>query len=82
MLDNSSNTLLCSWSYTGMRKDEIYRLQWQDIDFECGLIFNRDPKDGIDQRIPINIPTRNILKDQQNRTEKSVRTKHLFLHAG
>ena len=57
--------------YTGMRKGEIYRLQWQHVDFERGFILIHAPKGRIDQRIPINTPARNVLKDQQTRTGNS-----------
>ncbi|MBI9110651.1 MAG: tyrosine-type recombinase/integrase [Maridesulfovibrio ferrireducens] len=37
--------------YTGMRKGEIFKLRWNDIDFNRGFITLKDPKDGTDQRI-------------------------------
>ncbi|MFH1153889.1 MAG: integrase, partial [Pseudomonadota bacterium] len=40
--------------YTGMRKGEIFKLQWQDINFDNGFIFLHDPKGGVDQKIPMN----------------------------
>jgi integrase len=40
--------------YTGMRKSEILRLEWRDIDFEHGFIHIRGPKGGQDQKIPLN----------------------------
>jgi integrase len=42
--------------YTGMRKSEILRLEWRDIDFEHGFIHIRGPKGGQDQKIPLNDP--------------------------
>ncbi|NDV28159.1 site-specific integrase [Desulfovibrio sp. JC010] len=69
--NKSAGSLMLMALYTGMRKGEIYRLQWQDIDFERGFILIRDPKGGIDQRIPINTPARNVLEDQQTRTGNS-----------
>ncbi len=45
---------------TGMRKTEIFRLQWDDIDFQRGFIIIRDPKGGQDQRIPLNETARGI----------------------
>ncbi len=47
--------------YTGMRKGEIFRLQWQDIDLEKGYITVRDPKGGTDQVIPMNSGAREVL---------------------
>jgi len=40
--------------YTGMRKSEILRLEWRDIDSEHGFIHIRGPKGGQDQKIPLN----------------------------
>jgi integrase len=48
--------------YTGMRKGEILRLEWRDIDFEHGFIHIRGPKGGQDQRIPLNDPAREVFE--------------------
>ncbi len=47
--------------YTGMRRGEIFKLQWQDIDFERGFIHIRAPKGGQDQKIPLNQAARDLL---------------------
>jgi integrase len=47
--------------FTGMRRGEMFRLQWQDIDFERGFIHLRDPKGGKDQKIPLSQPARGLL---------------------
>lgn len=47
--------------FTGMRKGEIFRLKWEDIDFERGFIFIRNPKGGIDQKIPLNLHAKEVL---------------------
>ena len=47
--------------FTGMRRGEMFRLQWQDVDFERGFIHLRDPKGGQDQKIPLNQATRELL---------------------
>lgn len=47
--------------YTGMRRGELFRLTWNDIDFERGFIHIRDPKGGDDQVIPLNDAARNLL---------------------
>lgn len=39
--------------FTGMRKSELLRLQWGDIDFKKGFILIRTPKGGLDQTIPL-----------------------------
>jgi integrase len=48
--------------YTGMRKSEILRLEWNDIDFERGFIHIRGPKGGQDQTIPLNEAARTVLE--------------------
>ncbi|MFA7013713.1 MAG: site-specific integrase [Desulfobacterales bacterium] len=48
--------------YTGMRRGEIFRLKWADIDFERGFIRLRDPKGGRDEQIPLNSAARQLLE--------------------
>jgi integrase len=48
--------------FTGMRRGEIFRLQWQDLDFDRGFIHLRTPKGGQDQKIPLNQATRDLLE--------------------
>lgn len=48
--------------FTGMRRGELFRLQWQDVDFERGFIHIRYPKGGQDQKIPLNEPARALLR--------------------
>ena len=40
--------------YSGMRRSEIFRLQWSDLDFQRKFITIRDPKGGRDQAVPMN----------------------------
>jgi len=47
--------------FTGMRRGELFKLQWQDVDFERGFIHIRAPKGGQDQKIPLNSPARELL---------------------
>ena len=48
--------------FTGMRRGEIFRLQWQDLDFERGFIHLRTPKGGQDQKISLNQAARGLLE--------------------
>jgi integrase len=48
--------------FTGMRRGELFRLQWQDVDFDRGFIHIRDPKGGQDQKIPLNQEARDLLE--------------------
>jgi integrase len=47
--------------FTGMRKGEILKLEWQNVDFQRGFISIGDPKGGPDQKIPMNDAARDIL---------------------
>ncbi len=46
--------------FTGMRRGELFKLQWDDIDFENSFITLTDPKGGKDQRIPLNGGARHV----------------------
>ena len=48
--------------FTGMRRGELFKLQFRDIDFENGFITIREPKGGKSQKIPINDGTRQVLQ--------------------
>lgn len=48
--------------YTGMRRGELFKLKWKDIDFERGFINIVDPKGGPSQKIPLNDATRGMLE--------------------
>jgi len=61
--------------YTGMRRGELFKLRWKDIDFERGFIQIVDPKGGLTQKIPLNESTKNLL-------ENHPKTKSLFVFPG
>ncbi|MCA1795377.1 MAG: site-specific integrase [Desulfobacteraceae bacterium] len=48
--------------YSGMRRGEMLKLQWPDVDLERGFVHLREPKGGPDQRIPINNLARDLLE--------------------
>ncbi|MGA9756061.1 MAG: integrase, partial [Desulfobaccales bacterium] len=48
---------------TGMRRGELFKLKWDDIDFEKNFIHIISPKGGKDQTIPLNQSARNILEN-------------------
>jgi len=56
---------------TGMRRSEIFKLKWTDLDFDRSFITLRDPKGGPDQRIPLNDLARDIFAKilQNSRSE-------------
>lgn len=47
--------------FTGMRRGELFKLKWTDIDFDRGFIHLRDPKGGPDQKIPLNEAAKEVL---------------------
>ena len=49
--------------YTGMRKGELLKLKWSDVDFERGFIFIRSPKGKKSVHIPMNESVMAILED-------------------
>ncbi|MBN1294074.1 MAG: site-specific integrase [Candidatus Latescibacteria bacterium] len=49
--------------FTGMRRGELFRLKWENIDFNRGFIKIVDPKGGKDQEIPLNNATRELLQN-------------------
>ena len=48
--------------FTGMRRGELLRLQWADINPETNFIHIRTPKGGTDQKIPLNAAARELLQ--------------------
>lgn len=50
--------------FSGLRRGELFRLKWEDIDFNHRFIRLRDPKGGKDQNIPLNPEARKILEKQ------------------
>jgi integrase len=47
--------------YTGMRRGEMFKLTWEDIDFQRNFIRLREPEGGDDQTIPMNEFARQLL---------------------
>lgn len=48
--------------YTGMRRGEIFKLKWVDLDFHRGFIHIVNPKGGKSQKIPMNQSARELLE--------------------
>ncbi|MCJ7542903.1 MAG: site-specific integrase, partial [Desulfobacterales bacterium] len=61
--------------FTGMRRGEMFKLKWSDVDFDRGFINLTDPKGGPDQKIPLNDAVRELLKSHP-------RTKSQFVFPG
>ena len=47
--------------YTGMRRGEMFKLQWKNINIDTGFMLLADPKGGPDQKIPINDMARGLI---------------------
>ena len=45
-----------------MRRGEVFKLKWEDVDFDRGFIHIRQPKGGKDQSIPLNRVAREVLQ--------------------
>lgn len=48
--------------FTGIRKMDILRLEWRDIDFDRGFVYLRTPKGMIAEYIPLNESTREVFE--------------------
>lgn len=49
--------------FTGMRRGEMFKLKWNDIDFQRGFIAIKNPKGGVSQKIPLNEQARQVLEN-------------------
>lgn len=58
--------------FSGMRKSEMLRLQWANVDFQRGFIRLVNPKGGRDQQIPLNDTARQLLQSLPRTTSAFV----------
>ncbi|MDD5454664.1 MAG: site-specific integrase [Candidatus Ratteibacteria bacterium] len=68
--DNLMANLVKLALFTGMRKNELLKLKWRDVDLKKGFIYIRNPKSGRDEVIPLNDSAIEIIKDQRKLTEE------------
>jgi len=71
--------------HTGMRKSELLKLKWSDVDFATGTIHVRDPKSGEDEHVLMNETSKRTLRalsDSRTRVValKDRTLKHLNRH--
>jgi len=57
--------------FTGMRRGELFKLQWEDINFDRGFIRIKDPKGGKSQEIPLSEAARGLLLSHERPYPKS-----------
>jgi integrase len=62
LLDPDVREMMLLALFSGMRRSEIFRLRWDDVDFRRGFILIRGPKGGMDQTIPLPNAAREILE--------------------
>jgi integrase len=67
--DREAATMLHLALFTGMRRGELLKLKWADIDFDRGFINIKNPKGGVSQKIPLNDPARDILENCPQKAE-------------
>jgi integrase len=60
--------------FTGMRRGEIFKLKWENIDFRRGFITLQDPKSGSNQTIPLNSQVRLIFES----IKKTAESEYIF----
>jgi integrase len=64
-IEEDSNTMAANMMkmalFTGMRRGEMFKLKWKDINFDRGFISIKDPKGGPDQKIPLNDAANDLL---------------------
>ena len=48
--------------FTGLRRGELFKLAWDDVDFERGMVTLRDPKGGKTESIPVSMEALDVLK--------------------
>lgn len=52
--------------FTGLRRGEIFSLQWPDVDFERGFLHLHDTKDGRSHSLPLNPSAREVLESVEH----------------
>lgn len=55
--------------FTGMRRGELFKLKWDDVDFDRGFITIKNPKGGVSQKIPLSSQARQVLEKHPRTAE-------------
>jgi integrase len=48
--------------FTGLRRGELFKLTWDDVDFERGMVTLKDPKSGKTQNVPVSMAALDVVK--------------------
>ena len=60
---SQAGTIMKIALFSAMRKSELFRLKWKNINFDKKFILIVDPKGGKDQTIPLNYATEQLLNE-------------------
>jgi len=66
ILDQDARDAMMMALFTGMRRSEIFRLIWDDVNFHKGLISLRETKGGKRQTIPLSDVAREVLAGRRD----------------
>lgn len=72
LLDNSCDhlrSIIIIALNTGMRRSEIFKLKWKDIDFITNHIFIKETKSAVQRKIPMNSIVSSTLKNMKRESE-------------
>ncbi|GAB6193140.1 tyrosine-type recombinase/integrase [Desulfocastanea catecholica] len=58
--------------FSGLRRGEIFKLKWSDIDFHRGFITILEPKGGKSQKVPLNVNARELLQSIQKQDSEYI----------
>ena len=70
--DIQASNLLRLALFTGMRRGELFKLKWKDINFIRKNISIKDPKSGIDETIPLNEMALSVLSNHEKEESEFV----------
>lgn len=70
--DMQASNLLRLALFTGMRRGELFKLKWKDINFIRKNISIKDPKSGLDETIPLNEMALSVLNNHEKEESEFV----------
>jgi len=70
--DIQASNLLRLALFTGMRRGELFKLKWKDINFVRKFISIKDPKSGLDETIPLNEMALSVLNNHEKQESEFV----------